>query len=93
MWIISAAISVVLCIGSWILMAKENRKSVLLSAGSIAFVAITLLIQYKMVSDWVRKEDWTAMLDVIPSMFVILAIYVIALILTNVVTIAKVNKK
>lgn len=74
-------------------MAKENRRSVLLSAGSIAFVAITILIQYKMVLDWVRKEDWTAMLDVMPSMFVILAIYVVALILINVVTIAKVNKK
>ena len=33
------------------------------------------------------------MLDVMPSMFVILAIYVFALILTNVITIAKVNKK
>jgi len=33
------------------------------------------------------------MLDVMPSMFVILAINVVALILTNVITIAKVNKK
>ena len=33
------------------------------------------------------------MLDVMPSMFVILVIYVVALILTNVITIAKVNKK
>ena len=33
------------------------------------------------------------MLVVMPSMFLIIAIYVVALILTNVITIAKVNKK
>lgn len=58
---------------------------------SLAFVIATLLVQYKMVLDWVNKKDWTALMDVMPSTFVILCVYAVILIFANVVTI--VDKK
>ena len=57
-----------------------------------AFVAVTLLMQYRMVLDWVNKGDWSALADVVPSMFTILCGYVVLMLLANAGAIA-VNKK
>ena len=51
----------------------------------------TLLVQCKMALDWVNKKDWTALMDVMPSTFVMLGVYAVVLILANVITI--VDKK
>ena len=56
------------------------------------FVIVSLLLEYKMVLDWVNKNDWTAMLDVIPTMFVALCIYVIVIVIVNVLIIFKSKK-
>ena len=52
-------------------------------------MAITLLMEYRMVLNWVNKEDWTAMLDVVLSMFTVLCGYVILLIFANAAVIVK----
>ncbi|QUW23075.1 hypothetical protein JSQ81_05765 [Sporosarcina sp. Marseille-Q4063] len=37
-------------------------------AMGISFTALTLVAAYSMVSDWVEAEDWSALLDVVPTM-------------------------
>ena len=36
---------------------------------AFAFTALTLLSEYAMVVSWVQAEDWSTLLDVVPSMF------------------------
>ncbi len=85
MWIICGIISVVLCIVSWVLIAKKSTKAGWAAICSLAFVSLTLLAQYKLISDWVGKEDWSALMDVVPSMFWLLMGYVIVMIGANVI--------
>ena len=91
MWIICGAISIIFCIGGWTLKIKESNRAVLSAICSLAFVIATLLTQYKMALNWVNKKDWTALMDVMPSTFVILCVYAVILIFANVITI--VDKK
>lgn len=93
MWMISAGISVLFCAIGWILTAKKNEKAVLASGCSLAFVAVTLLLEYWMVLNWVKKEDWAALLDVVPSAFTMLCGYVIVLIFANILSIFKMKKE
>ena len=86
MWIVCGVISVIFCVTAWILTINKIKKAIL---ASMSFVAITLLMEYKMVVNWVDKEDWSAMLDVVPSMFPVLCGYVILLLLANGVVIVK----
>ena len=89
MWIICGVLSVVFCVTTWILYAKKSPKSVWASACSISFVALTTLMEYRLVFDWVKKEDWSALLDVVPSMFSILTGYVIIMIFANIIPMIK----
>ncbi len=89
MWIICAGVSVAFCIAAWIMALKNSKKTVWASACSLSFVALTLLMQYRMVLNWVNNEDWSALMDVVPSMFPILCGYVIVLILANIFPVIK----
>ena len=79
----------IFCVTAWILTINKIKKAIFASMCSLSFVAITLLMEYKMVVNWVDKEDWSAMLDVVPSMFPVLCGYVILLLLANGVVIVK----
>lgn len=37
-------------------------------AMGLSFTALTLVADYSMVSNWVKAEDWSALLDVVPTM-------------------------
>lgn len=50
---------------TWIMKINGNPKATLASTGSLSFVAITLLMEYKLKSDWVHQEDWRALLDAV----------------------------
>ena len=89
MWIICGMISVIFCVIAWVMAINKNKKANLASMCSVSFVAITLLMEYRMVLNWVNKEDWSALLDVVPSMFAILCGYVILLLLANIAVIVK----
>lgn len=86
MWIISGIISVLFCGIGWITVIKKSRNAALASACSLSFTAITLLMEYKTVLDWVNREDWSALLDVVPFMFKVMVVYVIVMIAANAVT-------
>lgn len=57
MWIICGAISIIFCIGGWILKIKESDRAVLSAVCSLAFVIATLLVQYQMALNWVIKRQ------------------------------------
>lgn len=92
MWIVCAVFSVIFCIIGWIMALKKNIRGYWASASSLAFVSLTLLFGHKMVLDWVNKGDWSALLDVVPTMFSILCGYVIIMFLINAIIIGIMRK-
>lgn len=93
MWIICSGLSAVFCVIAWIMAIKKNNKAVWASVCSLSFTAITLLMEYRLVLNWVNNEDWSALMDVVPSMFPVLFGYVIIMILANIFPIIKVKEK
>ena len=83
MWVVSSSISILLCVIAWIMKIRKNEKASWASASSLSFVAISVLMEYRMVLKWVNTEDWSALLDVVPSTFGMLCGYVIIMILAN----------
>ena len=88
MWIVCGIISIIFCIMAWIWTINKNKKAILFSMCSLSFVTSTLIMEYRMVLNLV-KEDWSALLDVVPTMFIVLCVYVIILLLANIVVIVK----
>lgn len=76
-------ISLVFCIVAWIMTIKRNKMANWASVCSLSFVAITLLMEYRAVLEWINKEDWSALMDVVPSTFSMLCGYVILMIFAN----------
>lgn len=81
--LLSFVISILFCIISWIMTVKKNKMANWSSACSLSFVAITLLMEYRAVLEWIQKEDWTDLIDVVPSTFSMLCGYVILMLLAN----------
>ena len=88
MWIVCAALSGIFCVLSWVMVLCRKPKAIWASVCSVSFVAMTLLMQYRLVFDWVNKGDWSALADVVPGMFPVLSGYVILMLLANGVAIA-----
>lgn len=84
MWMICGILSVLFCILGWIMLVKEKSKTWMTSVMSLTFVMLTLLLQYKVVVDWVNQSDWAALQDTVPSMFIILIIYTVIMFLANI---------
>lgn len=93
MWLFCFCLSIIFCIIAWIMKFKKNAHSSWAAACSLSFVAITLLLQYRMILDWVNREDWTALLDVVPTTFTRLSGYVIFMISANLFVIIGGKKK
>lgn len=93
MWMIMAFLSIGFCVAGYIMVLKKNTGVCWASASSLAFVSLTLLVEHKMILDWVVKEDWSALLDVIPGMFSITSAYVIVLFIANACLISMARKK
>lgn len=87
--LLSFIISILFCIISWIMAMKKSKMAHWASVCSLSFVAITLLMEYRAVWEWVQKEDWSAMMDVVPSTFSMLCGYVILMLLANGVLLIK----
>lgn len=87
MWILFGIVSVVFCVIGWIMTVRQSPRAPWAAACSLTFVSLTLLMEYKMVLNWVNKGDWSALLDVVPSMFPLLTGYIIVMILANIVTV------
>ncbi|MEJ8777363.1 hypothetical protein [Pseudogracilibacillus sp. ICA-222130] len=53
-------------------------------ATALSFTTLTVIAQYKIVSDWVKTEDWSALEDVVPTMEITLLIFTILSIILNI---------
>lgn len=57
MWLLCIGLSVVLTIVSLVLVSKKRDKAMWASVSSLVLVIVSLLLEYKMVLDWVNKSD------------------------------------
>ncbi len=84
MWIVTGIISIIFCVIAWGITVKKSKKAYWAMTGSLSFVGITLLMEYWMVVDWVKKEDWSALMDAVPAMFSALCGYVVIMLVANI---------
>ncbi len=83
MWVIFSLIAIIAtCINLYMYGTGKDYK--LAMAMGISFTALTLVAGYSMVSDWVEVEDWSALLDVVPTMEIALWVLTIISILLNI---------
>lgn len=83
MWMLCGALSIFFTgITLYFTLCRKNGAD-WASVCALSFTAITLLLEYKMAVDWVCREDWAALLDVLAPMFPVLAGYVTVQILLN----------
>ena len=95
MWIIFGSLSIICtlmrCLS--IFKSQEKLRAYWFSILGLVFTVLTLLAGYQLVSNWVKHEDWSALLDVVPSMFTILTIYVITMLTANIIALILIRGK
>lgn len=64
-----------------------------MAAGAFSCVALTLLGEYARIAAWVKAEDWTALMDVVPYTFPIFIGYTIVLLIINGLVLISAGKK
>lgn len=67
MWIILGIIAIVATFVN-LYMYKKGKDYKLAMAIGLSFTALTLCAEYSAVSKWVKGGDWSALLDVVPTM-------------------------
>ncbi|NLP35905.1 MAG: hypothetical protein GX359_12080 [Clostridiales bacterium] len=67
MWLILGGIAIVATFIN-LYMYKTGKDYRFAMAMGLSFTALTLVAEYRLVSDWVKVEDWSALLDVVPGM-------------------------
>lgn len=95
MWIIFGSLSIICTLMSFlsIFKSQEKLRAYWFSILGLVFTVLTLLAGYQLVSNWVKHEDWSALLDVVPSMFTILTIYVITMLTANIIALILIRGK
>lgn len=83
MWIILGVIAIVATLIN-LYMYGTGKEYKLAMAMGLSFTALTFVAVYSMVSDWVKVEDWSALLDVVPTMEIALWVLAILSILLNI---------
>ena len=67
MWIIIGLIAIVATFINLYMYATGKDYKFAMAMG-LSFTALTLCAEYSLVSVWVEVEDWSALMDVVPSM-------------------------
>ena len=95
MWIIFGSLSINCTLMSClsIFKSQEKLRAYWFSILGLVFTVLTLLAGYQLVSNWVKHEDWSALLYVVPSMFTILTIYVITMLTANIIALILIRGK
>ena len=83
MWLILGVIAIVATFIN-LFMYKTGRDYKLTMAIGLSFTALTLCSEYSLVSKWVKVKDWSALLDVVPTMEMWLWILTIISIVLNI---------
>lgn len=83
MWILLGVIAIVATFIN-LYMYKVGKNYKLAMVIGLSFTALTLCSQYILVCRWVKMEDWTALLDVVPYMEIPLLGFTIISIVLNI---------
>lgn len=83
MWLILGLIAIVATFIN-LYMYGTGKDYKLAMVMGLSFTALTLVAAYSMVSDWVKVEDWSALLDVVPTMGIAFWVLTIISILLNI---------
>jgi uncharacterized membrane protein YozB (DUF420 family) len=84
MWIICGILSFVFTVLGWVLVVKKSHKASWASLCALSFTVLTFLMGYRQVLYWVNREDWTALMDVVPSTYNMFVGFAIVLIIANI---------
>lgn len=86
MWIVLGIIAIIAtCINLFMYATGKDYK--LAMAIGLSFTALTLVAQYRMVANWVKVEDFSALSDVVPTVETYLWILTIISIVLNIIPI------
>jgi hypothetical protein len=83
MWLILGLIAIVATFIN-LYMYKTGKDYKFAMAMGLSFTALTLCAEHSLVSNWVKAEDWAALLDVVPTMETVLWFLTIVSILLNI---------
>lgn len=83
MWLLCMGASVVFTVAALILAFQKREQAIWASAASFALTIGSLLFVYKLILHWVDQNDWAALLDVVPTIFLPLCIYAALILLVN----------
>ena len=83
MWFILGLIAIIITFTN-LYLYKTGKDYKLAMAMGLSFTALTLCAKYSLVSEWVKVEDWSALMDVVPAMETLLWILTIISIALNI---------
>lgn len=83
MWFILGVVAITATYINLYLYATGKDYKLAMAMG-LSFTALTLVAEHSMVSSWVKAEDWSALLDVVPTMAAALWVLTIISILLNI---------
>ncbi|MEI3610401.1 hypothetical protein [Pseudogracilibacillus sp. SO10305] len=83
MWLTFGFITIIATFINLFMYATSKNYRVAM-ATALSFTVLTVIAQYKMVSDWVKTGDWAALEDVVPTMEKTLWIITILSIILNI---------
>lgn len=83
MWVVLGLIAIVATFIN-LYMYKAGKDYKLAMAMGLSFTALTLCAENSLISNWVKVEDWSALLDVVPTMEKALWFLTIVSILLNI---------
>lgn len=83
MWIIFGLIAAAATFVNLYLYQKGKEYKFAMAMG-LSFTAAALWAEYSVVSKWVEKEDWSALLDVVPTMVTLLSVLTLISIVLNI---------
>ena len=83
MWLILGIIAIIATFIN-LYMYKTGKDYKLAMAVGLSFTALTLCAEHSLISNWVKVEDWSALLDVVPTMEKALWFLTIVSILLNI---------
>ena len=72
-WLLLGALAFLLALVNLVLalLGKKRGQNALLF-GSLACGILTMLEEYRLAVEWVQREDWSALMDVLPAMEMVL---------------------
>lgn len=89
MWIIAGAIALIAVIINMVLVFTGRHKyCVVLVWISLSSGLVAMLSQYSMITSWVKANDMSALMDVVPTMNTVLIVVVFVGIVLNAIAVA-----